>query len=294
MRRPLCALITIALMSSCSPGGVSQMPHNVAMAAQEKLQRTLANQFMRKLGDGVDRVVGGLSAAGGYLDNPLVQILLPPPMGVVLAVARDLHADPKATALEHLMNHAAEAAIPGAGPILRAAVRGITPADAQTLLQGGTTAASDYLVERTRGALLEALSPVIAENLAKSGAQEVYESALKAYELQKRVALTSEEVLRASVPEAIAAEIAVPQPRHPLETVAEVLLPPALPDVVTEAGRIPGAEAAAMILAHEPPQDLGEYVTGKAIDGLFSALGQHERLIRRELQAMAGGLVPSN
>jgi hypothetical protein len=293
MPRPLYGLLCVLLLSSCSPGGVSQMPHNVAMAAQEKLQRTLANQFMKKLGEGVDRVVGGLSVAGGFLDNPLVRVLLPPPMGLVLAVARDLHADPKATALEHLMNHAAEAAIPGAGPILRAAVRGITPADAQALLQGDTTAASDFLMERTRGALLEALSPVVAESLQKSGATEVYAGALRAYELQKSIALASEEALRGSVPQGIA-EIVVPQPRHPLDSMAEVLLPAALPDVITATGTIPGAEAAAMILAHQPPPDLGEYVTGKAVEGLFGALAQQERLIRRELQAKAGALMPSN
>jgi len=294
MRRLLCGLVCILLLSSCSPGGVSQMPHNVAMAAQERLQRTLANQFMRKLGEGVDRVVGGLSVAGGFLDNPLVRILLPPPMGLVLAVARDLHADPKATTLEHLMNHAAEAAIPGAGPILRAAVRGISPADAQTLLQGGTTAASDFLMERTRGVLLEALSPVVAESLEKSGATEVYAAALRAYELQKSIALAGEEALRAAVPEGIGSDITMPQPNHPLDVAAEVLRPPALPDVVTATGTIPGAEAAALILAHEPPRNLSEHVTAKAVDGLFGALGQHERLIRRELQSMAGGLMPSN
>jgi hypothetical protein len=294
MRRSLCGLLALVLLSSCSPGGVSQMPYNVAKATQEKLQRALANQFMRKLGDGVDRVVGGLSVAGGFLDNPLVRVLLPPPMGLVLAVTRDLQADPTASTLEQLMNHAAEAAVPGAGPILRAAVRGIQPADAEALLQGGTTAASDFLMERTRSALLEALSPVVAESLSNSGANEIYAGALRAYELQKSIALASEEVLRGSVPEAIASEIGIPQPQHPLDTAAEILLPPALPDIVTANGDIPGAEATALLLAHEPPTDLNAYVTAKAVDGVFGALAQHERLIRRELQSMAGGLVPAN
>jgi hypothetical protein len=253
------------------------MQRNVTLAAQQQLQRTLASHFTRKLGDGVDLVIGSLSAAGGFLDNPLVRVLLPPPMGLVLAVARDLHADPQATVLEHLMNNAAEAAIPGAGPVLRAALRTITTADAETLLQGGAGAASEFLMARTREVLLETLSPVVAATLEQNGATEIYASALRVYELQKSIALAGETALRGSLPEGIGAEVLVPKPMHPLEEVIAA-----------------GEQAsAAFLLAHAPPRDLGDYVTGRAVDGLFNALAQQEQVIRREIQNLAGGLVPS-
>jgi hypothetical protein len=277
VNRLICGLLVILLLSSCSPGRLSEMQRNVTLAAQQQLQRTLAGHFTRKLGDGVDLVLGRLSTAGGYLDNPLVRVLLPPPLGLVLSVARDLHADPQATVLEQLMNHAAETAIPGAGPVLRAAVRSISTADAETLLQDGATAASDFLMARTRDALLETLSPVVAETLAQSGANEVYAGALRVYELQKSIALAGETVLRDSLPDGTGLDVVVPKPSHPLG-LAE-----------------PGAEdPAGLLLAQEPPRDLGDYVTGKAVDGLFNALAQQEQVIRREIQNLAGGLLPAS
>jgi hypothetical protein len=301
--RPICGLLIVLMLSSCSPAGLSEMQRNITLAAQQQLQRTLANHFTRKLGDGIDLVLGRLSSAGGYLDNPLVRVLLPPPMGLVLSVARDLHTDPQGTILEQLMNHAAEAAIPGAGPVLRAAVKGITTADAEILLQDGATAAADYLMAHTRDVLLETLSPVVAETLEHSGANEIYAGALRVYELQRSLALAGETVLRESLPEAAGADVQVPMPDHPLDGAVETVLAPELPPepgVVTGiAGALPDAAAgaaaeAAFLLAHEPPRDLGAYVTGKAVDGLFNALAQQEQLIRRELQSMAGGFLPSS
>ncbi|TNE81661.1 MAG: DUF4197 family protein, partial [Gammaproteobacteria bacterium] len=79
--------------------------------AQDKLQQSVAAEFGRQLGRGINAVVTELGAEGGYLDDPLVRILLPPPLGMVIGVARDLHANPEAAALEILMNRAAEQAI---------------------------------------------------------------------------------------------------------------------------------------------------------------------------------------
>ncbi|MFU8814653.1 MAG: DUF4197 family protein [Pseudomonadales bacterium] len=261
MRRLICGLVAVLLLSSCSPGGFTELQRNVTLAAQQQLQRTLASHFTRSLGAGVDTIIAGLSGAGGYLDNPLVRILLPPPLGLVLAVARDLHGgDPEATRLEQLMNHAAQAAIPGAGPVLRAAIASISSGDAELLLQGGTSAATEFVMARTREALLETLGPAVAQTLAQSGANELYAGALRAYELQKSIALAGEEVLRDSLPASPIPDLAHSAPTAPL-------------------------------LAEVPPRDLGEYVTSKAVDGLFAALAQREEIIRRDIQNLASGLL---
>jgi hypothetical protein len=292
MRRPIFILLAVLLSTSCTSGGLSDMQRNVTLAAQQQLQRTLGNLFTRKLGESADLLVSGLSAAGGFLDNPLVRVLLPPPMGLVLSVARDFQADPKATMLEQLMNHAAEAAIPGAGPILRSAIKGITPADAETLLQGGPGAASEFLKARTRDVLMEALAPAVADSLTKSGATEVYASALKVYEMQKEIAQTSDAVMRGTLPEGMEQAV-LPKPDHPLATVIDAVRPPeALPQA--EPATDAQALTAAVLAAPEPPRDLGAYVTAKAVDGLFNALAERERGVRRELDNLGSGLLPKN
>jgi hypothetical protein len=185
MSRAVGALLAILFLSSCAQDSLTSMQQNLAQAAQEQLKRTLATHFIAELGKGVGGVITSLAQPGGYLDNPLVRILLPPPLGLVFDVARNLNADPQATLLEALMNHAAEQAIPNAAPILQAALAHVTPTEARALLDGGKTAATDYLQAKTAGALQQALAPLVSANLAASGAQQVYGKLLDTYQAQR-------------------------------------------------------------------------------------------------------------
>jgi hypothetical protein len=99
--------------------GCASVFDEMSLAAQAKFQQMFANTFAQKLKYGIDLVVEQLALKGGFLDDPLVRILLPPPLGLVIGVARDLSAHPQAALLETLINRAAEDAIPVAGPILK-------------------------------------------------------------------------------------------------------------------------------------------------------------------------------
>ncbi len=184
MYRVVCGFLTLLFLSSCAPDSLNTLQQNLTLAAQEQLKRTLANHFMAELGNGVGIVITGLAQPGGYLDNPLVRILLPPPLGLAFDVARNMNANPQASLLVVLMNQAAEHAIPNAAPILQAALAHATPAESRTLLDGGKTAATDYLKAKTTAALQKALAPLIAADLAASGAQQVYAKLLDTYQAQ--------------------------------------------------------------------------------------------------------------
>lgn len=170
-------LLTAVMLTAC----VNTMD-NMKLAAQEKFRQTLAYHFTRQFGKGIGVVIEGLAVQGGFLDNPLVRILLPPPVGLVIDVARDFQQNPRAVLLESLMNHAAEQAIPGAGPILQTLITEISQGDSQNLFAAGKTAATDYLREKAGGAVYDALLPVVSEDLAASGALEIYGELLKAHE----------------------------------------------------------------------------------------------------------------
>lgn len=186
MRGLIVGLIAL-LLSSCAPVNLAEMQRNVALAAQQQLQRALAAQFTRRFGSGIDFVVGTLAAPGGFLDNPLVRVLLPPPMGLVLGIVRDVQENPEAAMLELLMNRAAEAAVPGAGPILKTALTALTTGEIETALAEGGDAATNLLKTRAREALHEAMAPVIARSLTESGAEAVYERMLELYEIKQAV-----------------------------------------------------------------------------------------------------------
>ncbi|MEZ5529405.1 MAG: DUF4197 domain-containing protein [Porticoccaceae bacterium] len=215
-------LAACLMLAACTPSleGLQQY-------AQDKLQQSVAAEFGRQLGRGVNTVVTELGAAGGYLDDPLVRILLPPPLGMVIGVARDLHTNPEAAALEILMNRAAEQAIPGAGPVLQELVAGLDPREMAILFEGDGTAATDYLRIRAEDAVLAAVLPEVDRKLEESGAVEAYRELL---ELEQDI-----------------------------ETIQEQ-----------------GEQLGDLVESDE----LGAYVAGKAVDGLFKRLGREEQAIR--------------
>lgn len=234
--RLLSLLAAVLLLAGC----VTTLDE-VKQGAQQALRNALAFHFKRQFMSGVELVTQGLAGEGGYLDNPLVRILLPPPVGLVIDVARDLHRNPGAALLETLMNRAAEQAVPVAGPILQAVLRDMDTADAQDLLAAGQTATTDYLRARAGHAVHEALRPVVSEKLAQSGAVALYEDLLHDREIA---------VLVAGLPARAASPVA------------------------------PGA--------------LDDYVTGRAVDGLFRTLEQREDLIRESIAQLPvpGGVSP--
>jgi len=185
MYRLVRGVLAILLLSSCTPGSLNTLQQSLTLAAQEQLKKTLAGHFIAELGKGAGTVISSLARPGGYLDNPLVRILLPPPLGLAFDVARSMNADPQASLLVVLMNQAAEHAIPSAAPILQAALTQVTPAEARTLLDGGKTAATDFLKAKATAALQEALTPLVSANLAASGAQQLYGNLLDNYRAEK-------------------------------------------------------------------------------------------------------------
>lgn len=192
-RSPQCTLVRIgvtllaALLSACTPGALTDLPGEFTRAARDQLLNTLAGQYKQRLGSSVNTLISDLSTPGGYLDNPLVRILLPPPVGMALAVARTLQSDADATLLETLMNEVAEQALPGAAPIVQAALAQITPAEAKRLLEGDATAGTEYLKTKTAAALEAALMPVVDAKLADSGAKLIYGELVDAYQAQQAV-----------------------------------------------------------------------------------------------------------
>lgn len=178
MSRIAYALAPLLLLNSCA-GGLATLEQDLTHAAQEQVKRTLAGHYTRALGRGIGTVVDELSRPGGYLDNHLVRILLPPPVMLALDIARELRADTQQDMLDVLINSAAEQAIPGAAPILQAAIAEITAGDARALLDAGRTAGTDYLKAKTMAALQETLEPLVATALAANGAQQLYTGLLE-------------------------------------------------------------------------------------------------------------------
>ncbi|POP54201.1 hypothetical protein C0068_02735 [Zhongshania marina] len=157
------------------------MVNDMSLAAQAKFQQILANKFAQKLAAGIDLVVEQLTVEGGFLDDPLVRILLPPPVGLVIDVARDFNDNPQAALLETLMNRAAENAIPVAGPILKTVLANMNADTLQTLVNSPRSAATDVLIAEGGEEVQQALLPLVTQSLTENGAIKIYSDLMQVY-----------------------------------------------------------------------------------------------------------------
>ena len=74
------------------------------------------------------------------------------------------------------MNRAAEQAVPAGKTIVIDAVQSITIEDALGILQGGDTAATDFLRGRTEASLRQTFTPFVENALDSSGAYQALDS----------------------------------------------------------------------------------------------------------------------
>jgi hypothetical protein len=235
MRRSAIIIISAMVLSSCA-----SFVDSVQQTAQVKFQQFLANQFGQRLKNGIDSVVGQLAMKGGFLDDPLVRILVPPPLGLAIGIARDVQKNPQAALLETLINRAAEHTIPVAGPVLKNIVMNMETPSLENLLDAGNTAATDYLKEKGGALVQEALLPAITEELHLNGAVELYGTLLKARQKADQITAKAADV------------------QQQIET----------------------AQHQAAALQTVTQEQLGRYVAEQAMSGLFKKVADEELSIR--------------
>lgn len=185
MRRLSLALVATLLLNSCALPQVQELPGRMLAAARAQAEAVLALQLQRQLGERIPQVIQLLAQPGGFLNNPLVRILLPPPLSFAVNVALDLAAQPETPPLQILLNRAAELAIPGAGPILTETLRQFPPEEVLRLLRAGDTAATDSLRERSYQLVVNVVQSKVASELNQSGAVRQYQELKEAYVAQQ-------------------------------------------------------------------------------------------------------------
>jgi hypothetical protein len=194
------------------------------------------------LGNGLDYAVTNLGREGGFLQNSLVRIPLPESLAPVERTLRTLGQGQWVDEFQTTLNRAAEKAVPEAAGVFVNALKQMTLADAEKILRGSDTAATDYFRQATETNLSERFLPIIKEATARTGVTSAY----------KRMT-----------------ERAGP-------IIGQAIL---------------GPEAA----------DLDQYITHKALDGLFLKVAEEEKLIRQNpaartselLRKVFGAILPS-
>jgi len=144
-------------------------------------EATVADGLREALAVGTERVIGQLSADGGFLKDPAVHIPLPDDLKRAQSMLEGVGLGAYGQEVETRLNRGAEEAMPEAGQILGNSIRQMTLADAKAILNGPQDAATQFF-RRTAGPAIEGkLRPIIESSLNQVGALSAADTMLSQY-----------------------------------------------------------------------------------------------------------------
>lgn len=181
---------------------------------QLEMSNGLKEALVKGTGLGVDK----LNAVGGFLNDPKVKIPFPKGLAKVENTLKDIGLGSEVNRVVESLNRAAEDAVIEAKPLFVKAITEMTFQDAKNILFGEDSAATKYLISKTRTGLEAAFQPKISSSLDKVNATKYWG------------------------------------------------------DVIGNYNKIP--------FVNKVNEDLPNYVTGKAVDGLFLQIAKEESAIR--------------
>jgi hypothetical protein len=142
---------------------------------------TVASGLKEALSVGTKNAVGLLSKKDGYFGNEAVKILLPENIRRAGDALRMAGYQKEVDAFVLSMNRAAEKAAPKAAGIFEGAIREMSIDDAQKILHGGNTAATEYFKSKTSSKLFEAFKPDISKSMNDVGVTKAYKDMMGRY-----------------------------------------------------------------------------------------------------------------
>jgi hypothetical protein len=166
-RRPA-ALLPLCLIASSA----------LALSLSDLSNKDASGGLKAALNQGSLAAVSKLGVENGFLNNEKVRIPLPKILEQARPLLKMTGHGQQLDELEVAMNHAAEAAVPMAKPLLLDAVKSMTITDAKNILTGGETSVTDFFREKTSPKLTVQFLPVVKKVTDKSDLSGKYNSAM--------------------------------------------------------------------------------------------------------------------
>ncbi|WP_136415638.1 DUF4197 domain-containing protein [Herbaspirillum sp. ST 5-3] len=127
---------------------------------------------------GAVSAVGKLGVPNGFLNNEKVKIQLPPILEKARPVMKMTGRGEQLDELVVAMNHAAEAAVPMAKPLLLDAIHSMSVADAKQILTGGDTSVTDFFRAKTSAPLTQKFLPIVKKITDRADLSAKYNGAM--------------------------------------------------------------------------------------------------------------------
>lgn len=144
-------------------------------------QGEIAEGLKEALKRGITLAVRALGKRGGFYDNHALRIPFPPDAKSAERRLRQMGMGDKIDDFIRKMNNGAEDAAKEAVQIFIDAITSLSVRDAQEILSGGDTAATDYFRQTTTQALVRAFGPPIRRALEGTGAIDLWKNLARTY-----------------------------------------------------------------------------------------------------------------
>jgi hypothetical protein len=130
---------------------------------------------------GTERTVAQTSRDGGFAGDSAIRIGLPGSLDKMATGLRAIGFGAQIDELELAMNRSAEKASAEATDVFVQGIRQLTFSDAQAILSGGDTAATEFFERTTRDPLAERFEPIVEEQMQGVGLVEQYGALVDRY-----------------------------------------------------------------------------------------------------------------
>jgi len=155
---------------------VTSMLLIAASATAELEQATIISGLKEALSLSTEKAIALVGKTDGYFGNKAIKILMPEKMRMVTDALGKMGMQKQVDEFILSMNRAAEKAAPKAASIFGDAIKNMNLEDAQKILNGGDTAATDYFKLKTSNSIYTEFKPIIAATMGEAGTTRLFEN----------------------------------------------------------------------------------------------------------------------
>ena len=169
---PILLILLAATPASAQLDKLLQLPKSGASASLSDVK--IGDGLKQALQVGTEKAVGLTGKTDGYFANAAIKILMPERLHTVEQGLRAVGQGAQVDEFVLSMNRAAERAAPAAKNIFWNAIGAMSFDDARRILQGPSTAATEYFKEKTTDKLASAFGPVVSSAMNEVGVTRQY------------------------------------------------------------------------------------------------------------------------
>lgn len=146
----------------------------LALSLSDLSNQDASSGLKAALQKSADVAVSKLSVENGFLNNDKFKIALPGVLDKALPILKMTSKGQQLDKLVVSMNHAAEAAVPLAKPLLMNAIKSMSVTDAKNILKGGDTSVTDFFRQKTSVELGQKFLPIVKVVTDRNGLSAQY------------------------------------------------------------------------------------------------------------------------